>query len=535
MAQANGNAMHRPRVVIVGAGLAGISAAIALKKQLAYDNFRIYERASGVGGTWRDNTYPGCGVDVPAHWYSLSTELNPNWSSRLVSQPEIKRYWQRLFEKYDLEKHTTFNHSVVLSTWNGDTNRYTITLRDELTGIDSQREAEILIYAIGGFMTPVFPEDIPGTETFKGTTFHSARWRHDVELKGQRVAVIGNGCSAAQFIPEIARDPSVQVINFCRTPQWFVPRRNQSYSRLVRWIFAYVPLLMRMYRNWIMATSDLTYLIFRKSNKRLLWLVRKMLTRYIKRNVSRDMGDSMIPNYPPGCKRIIIDPGYLKALRQPNVEVKWDPIESVVPEGLRLRSGGVVPVDVIIFGTGFSVEPRLNARGVDGLSMREYFRSQGGATAYLGSAIPGFPNLFVLLGPNVATGHASVIFSQECQIQMALKLIKPVIKGRIQSVQITEKATEDYNSWLQSRLDDSVWKECNSYYHVANSSQSKLIATFPGPVTLFWLLTRSIKKEDWKVTGAKNSDWLEERRSSGILASLGVVAVSALLCLYVYK
>lgn len=533
MSQSNGDSKYEPRVTIIGAGLAGISAAIALKKQLGFKNFRIYERASSVGGTWRDNTYPGCGVDVPAHWYSLSTELNPNWSSYLVSQPEIKRYWQILFEKYNLEEHTVFNHSVGKSVWNENTNRYTITLRDELTGVESETETEILIYAIGGFMTPVFPEDIPGTETFNGAAFHSARWKHDVELKGRKVAVIGNGCSAAQFIPEIAADSSVQVINFCRTPQWFAPRRSPSYPRLLKWIFAYVPLVMRLYRNWLMLTSDLSYLIFRKSNKRLLWLVRKILTRYIKRNVPLDMKDRMIPNYPPGCKRIIVDPGYLKAVSQSNVEVRWDPVESVVAEGLRLRSGEVVAVDVIIFGTGFSVEPQLDVKGVDGLSMKDYFRSQGGATAYLGSAIPGFPNLFVLLGPNVATGHASVIFSQECQIQMALRLLKPIIDGRIQSVQITEKATDDYNNWLQSRLDDSVWKECNSYYHVTNTRQSKLIATFPGPVTLFWWLTRSIKEEDWKVTGATSNEWLEKKsNASRILVSLGV-ALAALL--YSYK
>ncbi|KAF9265495.1 FAD/NAD(P)-binding domain-containing protein [Marasmius fiardii PR-910] len=532
MAQSNGNAKHEARVVIVGTGPAGISAAIALKKQLGFENFRIYESASSVGGTWRDNTYPGCGVDVPVHWYSLSTELNPNWSSRLSPQPEIKQYWQRLFDNYGLEKYTFFNHWVGESIWNEDTKRYTIKLRDEITGVQSETETEVLIYAIGGFMDPVFPE-VPGMETFNGAAFHSARWRHDVELKGRRVAVIGNGCSAAQLLPEVASDSTVQVINFCRTPQWFVPRRNPTYPILIQWIFAHVPLVMRLYRNWLMVTSDLGYLIFRKSNKGLLWLARKLLTRYIKRMVPQDMRDSMIPNYPPGCKRIIVDPGYLKAVGQPNVRVRWDPIESVVTEGLRLRSGEVVPVDVIIFGTGFSFELRLDSKGVNGLSMKDYFHSQGGATAYLGSAIPGFPNLFVLLGPNVATGHASVIFSQECQIQMALQLIKPVIDGRIQSVEITEKANNDYNNWLQSRLDDSVWKECNSYYHDANSSQSKLIATFPGPVTLFWWLTRSIKREDWKVSGATGNEWLEEKKSSVILiSSVGVVLLSALLYLY---
>ncbi|KAK1236013.1 Palmitoylated plasma membrane-bound casein kinase [Marasmius sp. AFHP31] len=514
MAQ-NGGEKNSPRVVIVGAGLAGISTAIALRKQLGFDNFTIYERASSAGGTWRDNTYPGCGVDVPAHWYSLSTELNPNWSSYLVSQPEIKAYWQHLFDKYELERHTVFNTTVTQSFWDSKDSRYTLTLHDETTGKESETITEVLIYAIGGFMSPMYPTDVPGTEVFKGIAFHSARWRHDVELKGKRVGVIGNGCSAAQFVPVIASDPSVQVVNFCRTPQWFVPRRNPSYPRILQWAFAYVPGVMRLYRSWLMATSDLVYLIFRKSNKRLLAIVRRFLTRYIAKNVPKDIRKSMIPSYPPGCKRLIIDPDYLKALSQPNVEVKWEPIDSVVPEGLRLRSGDVVPLDVIIFGTGYSVEPNFNAKGVNGMMMSDYFRSQGGATAYLGSAIPKFPNLFVLLGPNVATGHASVIFSEECQIQMAIRLIKPVLEGKIRSIEVTEKACGDYNDWVQGRLDDSVWKECNSYYHVANTRQSKLIATFPGPVTLFWWMTRAIKKDHWKVTGSTTDDWLDAGYSSG--------------------
>ncbi|KAL0581528.1 Palmitoylated plasma membrane-bound casein kinase [Marasmius crinis-equi] len=531
MAQ-NGGKTDTPRVVIVGAGLAGISTAIALKKQLGFENFVIYERASSVGGTWRDNTYPGCGVDVPAHWYSLSTELNPNWSSYLVSQPEIKAYWEGLFDKYNLGPHTVFNTSVRHSVWHGDKARYTVTLHDEATGKESTTEAQVLVYAIGGFMNPLFPSDIPATQIFKGTSFHSARWRHDVELKGKRVGVIGNGCSAAQFVPEIASDPSVHVINFCRTPQWFLPRRKITYPSVLKWIFAYVPGVMRLYRNWLMATSDFGYLVFRKSNKRITALFRRLLARYIAKNVPKDMRKSMIPDYAPGCKRLIIDPNYLKALNQPNVRVEWSPIDAVVPEGLRLRSGDVVPLDVLIFGTGYSIEPNINAEGINGLKMQDYFREQGGATAYLGTAIPKFPNLFVLLGPNVATGHASVIFSQECQINMALRLVKPVLEGRIQSVEITEKACDDYNSWLQSRLDDSVWKECNSYYHVANTRSSKLIATFPGPVTLFWWMTKTIKKEHWKVSGSSTENWLDEGSFSGtagIFVSLSIVALSALL------
>uniref|UniRef100_A0A0W0FLE3 Protein kinase domain-containing protein n=1 Tax=Moniliophthora roreri TaxID=221103 RepID=A0A0W0FLE3_MONRR len=441
-----------PRVAIVGAGLAGISAVIALKKQLAYENFTIYERASSVGGTWRDNTYPGCGVDVAAHWYSLSTELNPDWSAYYVTQPEIRAYWQRLFDKYTLQKKTIFNTSVNDAKWHSDTQKYTLILHNEVTGEDQQVEVEVVIYAIGGFMSPMFPKDIPGTESFKGIAFHSARWRHDVDLRGKTVGVIGNGCSAAQFIPVISSDPTVKVINFCRTPQWFLYRGNYHYPSWIRWIFRCFPFIMRLYRNYLMAVSDIGYAVFNKSNRFHVALTRWAFTRYIQKMAPKDMAQELIPKYSVGCKRIIIDPDYLKSLHRPNVEVTWSPIDCVAPDGLKLRSGEVVPLDVIIFGTGYSVESNLNIEGINGVTLRDYFVAKGGATAYLGSAIPGFPNMFILVGPNVATGHASLVFSQECQIQMALQAIKPIIDGKIRSVQVTHKATDDYNRQLQSKL-----------------------------------------------------------------------------------
>ncbi|EEB96921.1 hypothetical protein MPER_03855 [Moniliophthora perniciosa FA553] len=190
-------------------------------------------------------------------------------------------------------------------------------------------------------------------------------------------------------------------------------------------------------------------------------------TRYIMKMAPKDMAQELIPKYSVGCKRIVIDPDYLKSLHRPNVEVTWSPIDCVAPDGLKLRSGEVVPLDVIIFGTGYSVESNLNIEGVNGVTLRDYFVAKGGATAYLGSAFPGFPNMFVLVGPNVATGHASLVFSQECQIQMALQAIK-LIMGRF----VTHNATNDYNSWLQSKLGNSVWQDCHSYYLVAGTTQS---------------------------------------------------------------
>ncbi|KAF8077841.1 hypothetical protein FPV67DRAFT_1463188 [Lyophyllum atratum] len=526
-----------PRVIIVGAGYVDLlvskedafidasgivlpesHTAIQLKKQLGFENFTIYEKAPAVGGTWRDNTYPGCGSDIPGHWYSLSTELNPNWSSCFINQPEIRAYWEDLYQKYDLPSHTKLGHGVVSAEWDSEAQLYRVVVEETATGKKTQTEAEIMFYC--------YWWDIAGVEKFRGPAWHSARWRHDVDLQGKRVGVIGNGCSAAQLVPKISEDPSVDVINLCRTPQWYVPRGNYRYPKWLQWIFGHIPLVMRCYRNWIMARSDIAFLIFRKDNRLLGALTRRLLSRYIRQTAPKDQVADLIPSYAPGCKRIIVDPGYLEALHRPNVTVSWDAIKGVVEDGIELKSGKIIPLDVIVFGTGYSMEPvNLRVRGSRKTTIHDYFAAQEGATAYLGTCMPGFPNCFTLLGPNVASGHASVIFSQEAQ--ETLQLIKPILEGKAKSFEVREDATDKYNTWLQSRLSRSVWTDCNSYYQVGGNKQTKLIAPFPGPVGLLWWLARSCAADAWEK---------QRRRATfkkrGVLAGLLMLATGVGLWLH---
>ncbi|KAJ3574820.1 hypothetical protein NP233_g1506 [Leucocoprinus birnbaumii] len=525
---ASGDSNRIPRVAIVGAGLAGISAAIQLKRQLGYENFTIFEKANAVGGTWRDNTYPGCGSDVPGHWYSLSTELNPDWNTYYVGQPDLRAYWEGLWRKHNLQAYTRLSSSVTFAEWDKDKLNYQITVRDEKTGEESVERAEVIIWAIGGFFEPLYPKELEGQlERFKGIVWHSAKWRHDVELKGKRVGVIGNGCSAAQFIPEISADPSVKVVNFCRTPQWFIPKVNFKYPGFLKWIFRHVPFIMRLYRSLIMARSDFSALIFRKENKFFINAAKKAMSSYIRHAAPKEYVDKLIPNYSPGCKRIIVDPDYLKSLHRPNVSVNWDGIEGIVEEGIKLKTGEVIPLDIIVFGTGYSLETKsFNIKGRKGQTMREYFDEQGGATAYLGTSMPGFPNVYTLLGPNVATGHASVIFSQEAQIGLALQLMKPVLEGKAKYFEITDEATDEYNSWLQGRLQNSVWTDCMSYYR-SDRKLGKIVATFPGPVALFWWLARTPVWSRYRAVGAEA--WAAERRQSWMqkMVVFAVLSVSA--------
>ncbi|KAL1742380.1 hypothetical protein HDZ31DRAFT_43372 [Schizophyllum fasciatum] len=535
------------RVIIVGAGVAGIAAAIALKTQRGFENFTIYEKADRPGGTWRDSTYPGCGSDIGAHWYSLSTDLNPRWSAYYAGQPEILAYLDGVFATHQLAAHTMFRTAVVGAEWDAGRQVW----RVETVGVGERGEAEgeeVLFYAIGGFMAPIYPKEAGGREVFRGAQWHSARWRHGVDLAGKRVAVIGNGCSAAQIVPELAKDASTKVINFARTPQWYVPQGNRRYPSLVKWAFANIPGLLRAYRNLIMARSDLIHLIFNQQNRLLTKLARwasacdnfsnaapdqhagQLLTKYIRDTAPKEYVERLIPDYAVGCKRIIVDPGFLKSLHRENVELRWDEIDSIVEEGVKLKTGEVVALDAIVYATGYSLEaPDLHIKGSRGQTLHEYFEAQGGATAYLGCSMPGFPNLFYLLGPNVASGHASVIFSEEVQVQLALQVMDPVLKGQAKSVEIRDAVVEKYNGWLQSRLQHSVWTDCMSYYRQGRS-RGKIVATFPGPVALFWWFARRPKWDEWKVVGgeawAQRLAQARRRRRYGALLVLAATVLA---------
>ncbi|KAI0320734.1 FAD/NAD-binding domain-containing protein [Amylostereum chailletii] len=515
---------ERVQVLIIGAGLGGISAGLTLKKQLGCEDFMICEKASAVGGTWRDNTYPGCGSDNPAHWYSLSTEPNPNWTSYYVSQPEIRAYWQGIWDRYHLDVHTKFNTEVVLAAWDDDAQVYHVTLEDVIEKRQRVVDAKVVWWAAGGFHAPFFPEDVKGVKEFKGEVWHSARWRHDVDLKGKRVGVIGNGCSGAQLIPPISEDPSVQVTNFVRSPQWYVPRLRFNYKPWQKWVFAHVPLAMKLYRALIVGEADLSWLAFKDTESFGHRIAVKNMTAYIKRKAPEAYHDALVPKYPPGCKRVIVDPSYLSSLHRPNVDLNWTTIDCVVEDGLKLTTGEVVPLDVIIFATGFGLlPPRLVIKGRKGQTLKEYYESVGGPLAYLGMTVPDFPNFFMCLGPNTAGGHASVIFNEEVQINHALQLMKPLLEGKVQSFAVREEVCAKYNAWLQNRLARSVWNFCQSYYR-GRSSDERNFETFPGPVMLFWWLGRKAKFEEYEMVGGER--FARERR---VKKWVRWVAISAVL------
>ncbi|KAI5119486.1 hypothetical protein M0805_009510 [Coniferiporia weirii] len=508
---------EQTRVVIVGSGIGGIAMAIALKRQLNFENFIIYEKSSDVGGTWRDNTYPGCSSDVGGHWYSLSTDPNPNWSMFYVLQPEIYAYWKSLINKYSLSDKVVLNTCVIHAVWDDVTQQYCITLRDEHTGVERKEYAEAIVSATGVLSKPSYPKDITGINNFDGPIFHSARWRHDVPLSGRRVGVIGNAASASQLVPRISTDPTVEVINFCRTPNWYIGRPNFAYSTWLKWTFSHVPFVLQIYRFLIALRYERGYSIFPNSNKLTQQLTRKAMTNYMKATAPKEYIDKLIPSYPPGCRRMLVDPGFLKALHRSNVSLVWDDVDSIVNKGIITKNGKTVPLDVIVLATGFDLESvHIDIEGREGKTLREYFKDHGGPTAYMGTTVPGFPNFFLLFGPNTATGHTSVIFSEEVQINYTIQLLKPIIEKKAKSFTVRAAPTDEYNELIQRRLGESVFASCTSYYRQGRAGKN--FTVFPGPLTLFWWWLRRPRWADYETRGAER--WIRERRRRKLLRRL---------------
>ncbi|KAJ7490847.1 hypothetical protein FB451DRAFT_1221246 [Mycena latifolia] len=492
-----------PDIVIIGAGLGGLSFGIALKRQLGHTDFTIFEKAADVGGTWRENIYPGASSDTHMHFYSLSTDLNAEWSSTHGSQPETLAYWSKLAHKYDLYPHIKLNHLVVSAEWKAQEQVYEVVTEDA-AGLRSSTTAKILISAIGILEVPRFP-DIPGIESFKGKMFHSAQWDDGVDLRDKGVAVIGNGPSATQFVPIISQDPTVQVTQFCRTPNWLLPSIRSDYNPRWKWVFKHVPFAVRLYRIMLYLQAELLYLkVFHGA------LIREYTKthaeKYITANAPKADLVHLIPTYPLGCKRLIFDTNFLAALHRPNMTLNWDGIQSICADGIITKNGEKLEFDVMIFATGFVTDRfPLTIRGIDGLSVQEYYDTQGCPKAYIGTAVPGFPNMFLLSGPNTATGHISVTFTEELQIDYILKFVAPILRGVVSSFEVTHAATDCYNARIQDMLSRSVHVSCASWYRVGGDGPNSSI--FPGPGVLFWWWTRRPQWSDFRVDAACAPRW----------------------------
>ncbi|KAH8100398.1 FAD/NAD-P-binding domain-containing protein [Cristinia sonorae] len=500
---------------------------ISLKKQLGFSDFSIYEKGNDLGGTWHWNTYPGCASDIGTHWYTLSSDLNPDWDRTHVPQPQLKAYWKRLAAKYDIGGHITYLTKVVAAEWDPERQIYRVELLDLRSGETRTEYAKVVISAIGVLDTPHYPEDLKGIQTtFKGEHFHSARWNWDVDLHNKRVAVIGNGCSAAQFVPVISEDPTTQVLSFCRTPSWIFPwlRPIPGYWQK---IFKYVPFAMRLYR-WIIVIQ-VSYVLTSPVNKRRE-AVANDLIKYMKENAPEEYHERLTPRYSLGCKRFIIDSGYYESLHRSNNDITYDGIDQITENGILTKTGQHHEFDVIIQATGFIAdEYPITIRGNEG-TIQQYYRIKNGPEAYKGTTFPGFPNFFMVFGPNTATGHGSVIFTEEVQINYIMQMLDPIIKGSVSSFEVTHEASDAWNAHTHKKLSTSVWSVCQSWYRTGRTGKNANI--WPGSLTNQWWQLRSPIWSHYKVVGGER--WERRRmmkrvwRTVEVATVVGVVAYASL-------
>jgi cation diffusion facilitator CzcD-associated flavoprotein CzcO len=482
---------HRVSVIIVGTGFAGLGTAIKLKQAGIHD-FVVLEKEDEIGGTWRDNTYPGCACDVPSLMYSFSFEQNPNWSRLFAEQEEIQEYLRHCARKYDVRKHIRFGVEFTGAEWDETERTWHVPGTDGVQYI-----GRVLVSGLGALHLPSYPE-LNGLEKFQGEVFHSATWNHDYDLEGKRVAVVGTGASAIQFVPKVAEKVD-KLHLFQRTPPWIQPKPDREIpERVQRW-FRRIPGLQRAARNalyWLLELRSIAVI----QSPRLVRLSEKLAKRYIRKEIKDpELAKKLTPDYAMGCKRILLSSDYYPALNRSNVDVRTNGVAEVRERSVVDGDGTEHEIDALIFGTGFHVVDafdHLSITGRDGRKLQDAWRD--GMEAHLGMTVSGFPNLFFLLGPNTGLGHNSVVFMIESQINYVLSCVKPMVRGELNQLDVRQSAQDAFNREIQGELSEAVWSAggCRSWYVDENGVNRTL---WPGFSWQYWLRTRKVDFADYEV------------------------------------
>ncbi|KAA8892778.1 monooxygenase [Sphaerosporella brunnea] len=485
-------------IVCIGGGLSAIALGAHAKITYGITDIHFYERHASMGGTWWINTYPGAACDVPSALYSFSFSQKPNWTCLMPSNTEIIAYADEVAAKYDIPARATLQTEVVKAEWLEDRSRWRVYLRDLVTGEEYTHECKILFSATGQLGVPNYPE-LPGQETFQGKIFHSARWDHAVELDGKRVAVVGNGCTATQIVPSIM--PRVASMHqFIRSKHWIQKAPTFPYNAVFYWMFKHVPLTLWLHRFtvFLVAEWDVRLQMMDPwSVQQRKWKARAV-EAYMRKTAPEKYHEQLIPDFEIGCKRRILDTGYLASLNDPKAHLISDPILSLTPEGIRTANGDV-PVDVIVLATGFQTNRFLQpvqVVGRAGETLEEHWAKAGGPGAYNTTAIRGFPNFFFLLGPNSATGHTSALMASENVIGYALNVASPVLRREATTVEVKEPAEKSYIKRVQEALENTVFSTgCGSWY-VRGGRNAML---YPWTQAHFLYRCSFVKWDDWDV------------------------------------
>lgn len=473
-------------VVVVGTGFGGLCAAAKLKGDgLAVT---VLEKADEVGGTWRENTYPGAECDVPSALYSYSFAPNPTWDHKWAKQPQILAYLRRFADEAGVRPLIRFGQTVRRAVWDEGARRWWVETQD------MAYEARHLILALGQLHHPMTPE-IEGSVSYTGRAFHAARWDHGFDPAGKRVGVVGSAASAIQLVPELAEVAGCLTV-YQRSPNWVLPKGDRPYTKVEQALGARVPALARAYRAglWSMGEYGLYPMI--QGRRMQARLGEALCRRAIRRHVADPaMRAALVPDYPIGAKRILLSDRYYPALARPNTELVTDPIERMTEHGL-VAGGTERAHDAVVFATGFRTNPfvpDIEVMGAGGRRLREHWA--GGAHAYLGVQTAGFPNLFMLYGPNTNTGHTSIVYKLEAQVGMVRKLIRAAGEG---AVTVRAKAEETFNDEMQSRLAGLAWSKIDASWY---QDRGRITNNWPGPSREYRQRCERVRWGDFEVRG----------------------------------
>ncbi len=480
-------------IIIIGTGFAGMGMAMKLR-DAGREDFIILEKASDVGGTWRDNTYPGCECDIPSHMYSFSYELKTDWSKSFSGQEEIWSYMREVADEQGIRPYISFGVEVTGASWDDDRQRWTV----ETAGGETY-EARVVVAGVGGLHIPNVPE-IDGADTFAGPVFHSSRWDHSVDLTGKKVVVIGTGASAIQFVPIIAEQAGHLTL-FQRTPPWVLPKNDKPAPQWRTTLFEKVPAAQRAYRNALYWTLEARAIAF-NGHLNVLPLAEKVVKHQLAKQVpDADLRAKLTPDYRLGCKRVLQSNTYYPTFMRDDVTLTTEGVAQIVSDGVIDKLGHKVEADVIIYGTGFHVIDAfdyLDIRGRDGVGLAEQFREHGTET-YMGMMVNQFPNLAFMLGPNTALGHNSVVFMIEQQTKFIVKLIEEMDARGAVSAEPTLEAQTDFNVEIQRLVEKGIWTQggCTSWYL---DSHGKNRTIWPKFTFQYWWETRKVNAPDFAWT-----------------------------------
>ena len=494
------------RVAIIGSGFAGLGAAAQLQ-QAGVRDIVILERADTVGGTWRDNTYPGAACDIPSHLYSFSFAPKADWSSRYAPQEEIQAYLEECVDRFGLRPYLRLGRAVRHARYDDASATWEITAE---TG--EVFPADVLVPAIGALRDPAYP-DTPGRDAFGGAQMHTARWDHSYDFTGKRVAVVGTGASAIQVAPELAKTAAhVHVMQ--RTPAWVVPRIDRPYAERTKRLFAKVPAAQKLHRASIYSRLEARFVFFGRSavlNRIGAKAINTILRRQVK---DPSLHDPLTPDYRMGCKRILISDDWYRMFNRHNVSLHTGGLQRVTPTGIELARGGQVALDAIVWATGFEVAEMLGAldiTGRGGAQLRERWSDR--ATAYMGTAVPDFPNMFLLVGPNTGLGHNSMIFMMETQFEHLVEAVQRVARlPRGTAVEVRPESVERFVSHVDSKHGDYVWSSgCRSWYI---DEKGRNFTLWPGTAIGFRRVARHFHPVDYRVVTAVGDNDMVDLRDS---------------------